>query len=105
MSAGIGALLGADALRSAATGLYLVGSFLIVLGVFTGLRGPVRPRGREEDQQPLGGLLGFGIFTTGMRTATSDERADARSTTWLFLIVGLAMIAAGVLLDPRTELW
>jgi hypothetical protein len=104
LSAAIGAAVGASATRSAATGLYLVGSFLILLGVFAGLRGPVRPRGKEEEQQPLAGLFGLGIFSAGVRPASADERADARSTTWLFLAVGFAMIAAGVLADPRTDL-
>jgi hypothetical protein len=78
--------------------------FLIVLGVFNGLRGPVRPKGGDDDQQPLGGILGVGIFSTGIRPASTDERADARATTWLFLALGIAMIVVGVLLDPRTDL-
>jgi hypothetical protein len=104
LSAAIGAALGSGATRSAATGLYLVGSFLILLGVFAGLRGPVRPRGKDEEQQPLAGLFGLGIFSAGVRPASADERADARSTTWLFLVVGVAMIVAGILVDPRTDL-
>lgn len=103
-SAAVGAALGGGAIRSAATGLYLVGCFLILLGVLAGLRGPVRPRGTDEEQQPLGGLFGFGIFATGIRTASADERADARSTSWLFLALGATMIVAGVLVDPRTSL-
>jgi uncharacterized membrane protein HdeD (DUF308 family) len=105
LSAAIGAAVGSDATRAAATGLYLVGSFLILLGVFAGLRGPVRPRGKDEEQQPLAGLFGLGIFSAGVRTASADERADARSTTWLFLALGVAMVVAGVLLDPRTDLF
>jgi uncharacterized membrane protein len=104
VSGAIGAALGSDAARSAATGLYLVGSFLILLGVFAGLRGPVRPRGNDEEQQPLAGLFGLGIFSAGVRTASADERADARSTTWLFLALGVAMVVVGVVLDPRTDL-
>jgi hypothetical protein len=104
VSALAGIVLGASSLRSAATGLYVVGSFLLVLGVFNGLRGPVRPRGADEDREAVGGLLGVGIFSGGIRTATADERADARSTTWLFLALGAAMIVVGVVLDPRTSL-
>jgi uncharacterized membrane protein HdeD (DUF308 family) len=104
VSALAGVVLGASSLRSAATGLYVVGSFLLVLGVFNGLRGPVRPRGADEDREAVGGLLGVGIFSGGIRTATADERADARSTTWLFLALGVAMIVVGVVLDPRTSL-
>jgi hypothetical protein len=105
VSVATGAALGAGATLSASTGLYLVGSFLIVLGVLAGLRGPVRPRGREEERQPLAGLFGLGIFSAGARAASADERADARSTTWLFLVVGVAMIVVGVVIDPRTDLF
>lgn len=103
-SALAGLMLGAPALRSAATGLYVVGSFFLVLGVFNGLRGPVRPKSADDDREAVGGLLGVGIFSGGIRTATADERADARATTWLFLAVGVAMIVVGAALDPRTSL-
>ena len=75
-----------------------------MLGVFNGLRGPVRPKGGDDDHEPIGGILGFGIFSGGIRAASADERADARATTWLFLALGIAMIVVGVILDPRTEL-
>ena len=101
----LGLAFGAPASRSAATGLYIVGCFLLVLGVFNGLRGPVRPKGADEEGEVTGGLLGMGIFAGGIRTASADERADARATTWLFLALGVAMIVAGVLVDPRTELF
>jgi len=108
VTAGVGALiglgLGGAVARSAATSLYLVGCFLIVLGVFNGLRGPVRPKGGDEEREPLGGVLGYGIFSTGIRTASADERADARATTWLFLALGIAMVVVGAILDPRTSL-
>jgi uncharacterized membrane protein HdeD (DUF308 family) len=100
----VGLALGGPALRSAATGLYLVGCFLIVLGVFNGLRGPVRPKGADDEREAVGGILGFGIFSGGIRAASADERADARATTWLFLVLGIGMIVVGVLLDPRTDL-
>ena len=101
----IGVALGAGFTRSATVGLYLVGCFLLVLGVFAGVRGPLRAKGTEEDREPLGSLFGYGLSTSGIRQATPNERADARSTTWLFLVVGAAMIIAGVLLDPRTALF
>jgi hypothetical protein len=102
VSALVGLALGGPAMRSAATGLYIVGCFLIVLGVFNGLRGPVRPK--AADEEAFGGILGFGIFSGGIRAASADERADARATTWLFLVLGVGMIVVGVLLDPRTDL-
>ena len=108
VTAGVGALIGlaldAPAARSGATGLYIVGCFLIILGVFNGLRGPVRPKGSDEDRDAVGGIVGFGISSGGIRAASADERADARATTWLFLALGIAMVVVGVLLDPRTDL-
>ena len=101
----IGLALGSSLWRSAATGLYLVGSFLVVLGVFAGVRGPLRPAGSEEEGDALGSLLGIGIFSRGVRSATTDERADARATAWLFLAMGLTMILVGIALDPRTALF
>ncbi|MGQ0709131.1 MAG: hypothetical protein ACT4NV_05215, partial [Rhodoferax sp.] len=43
-SALIGLLMDAPLGHAVATGYYLVGSVLLVLGVFAGLRGPVRPK-------------------------------------------------------------
>lgn len=105
VSALVGLAVGAGAARSAATGLYLVGCFLVVLGVFAGIRGPLRPAGEEGEGEPLGSLLGVGIFSKGARRATGEERADARATAWLFLAVGMGMILVGIALDPRTHLW
>ena len=102
VSGAIGLALGSSVARSAATGLYLVGCFLVVLGVFAGVRGPLRPAGDDEDREPIGGLLGIGIFSRGARRATSDERADARATAWLFLTMGIVMILVGIAIDPRT---
>jgi len=104
VSAAIALAFGSGAARGASTGLYLVGCFLIVLGVFAGVRGPLRPAGSEEEGDALGSLLGVGIFSKGVRSATSDERADARATAWLFLAMGLTMILVGMALDPRTSL-
>jgi hypothetical protein len=69
------------------------------------VRGPLRAKGTDEDREPLGSLFGYGLSASGVRQATPNEREDARSTTWLFLVVGAAMILAGVLLDPRTALF
>ena len=101
----IGLALGSSLWRGATTGLYLVGCFLIVLGVFAGVRGPLRPSGSDEESDALASLLGVGIFSKGFRSATSDERADARATAWLFLAMGFTMIFVGIALDPRTALF
>jgi uncharacterized membrane protein len=98
-----GALLGAELERSLAIGFYIVGCFLIVLGFFAGLRGPLRPRGGDDgdERDAVGGLFGIGISSRGVRTATTEERADSLATAWLFLGIGAALIALGVLVDPQ----
>ena len=108
VTAGI-AILGAlavDASAGAAVprGLYVVGCFLLLAGVFSGIRGPVRPKGGDEGRDSVGGLFGIGIFAHGIRTASPDERRDARATSWLFFSLGLALIVLGVATDGRTSL-
>ena len=100
-SAGLGLLLGASVTRSLSAGYYLVGCFLIVIGFFSGVRGPVRPRGKEEEAPPVASTFGVGLFWSGVRTATADERVDALATAWLFLLLGIALVIAGVVVDSR----
>ena len=85
-------------------GFYLAGCFLLLVGVFSGIRGPVRPTGDDEGRDAVGGMFGIGIFSQGIRKATPDERRDARSTSWLFLCLGLALLVLGVATDGRTAL-
>jgi hypothetical protein len=100
-SAAFGLLLGASLARSVSTGYYIVGCFLIVVGFFSGVRGPVRPKGKVEDEKPIASTFGVGIFWSGARTATVEERTDALASAWLFLLVGVALVVAGVLVDSR----
>ena len=104
VSALVGLLLGSSLDRAVSTGLYLVGCFLIVLGFFAGVRGPLRPKGSDEEREPIGALLGVGIFATGARTSTAEERADARATSWLFIGLGFALLLSGVVVDSRVGL-
>lgn len=103
VSLAVGALLGSGLDRALATGFYVVGCFLIVLGFFAGVRGPLRPRSSRdgEERDAVGGLFGIGVSSRGVRRATSEERADALGTAWLFLAIGLALIALGILADSR----
>jgi len=98
-----GALLDTELSRALATGFYVVGCFLIVLGFFSGVRGPLRPRGSNDGDEPdaVGGLFGIGISGRGVRQATEEERSDSLATAWLFLGMGAAMIALGVIADSR----
>ncbi len=95
---------GASAGAAVPRGLYVVGCFLLLVGVFSGIRGPVRPKGGDEGRDAVGGMFGIGVFAQGIRTASLDERRDARATSWLFLSLGLALIVLGVAADGRTSL-
>ncbi|MEO5633048.1 hypothetical protein [Gaiella sp.] len=99
-------LVGTSVERAVSTGLYVVGSFFLVLGFFSGVRGPARPRSTDGDEEKgeSGHLFGVGIAGRGARTATVEERRDARGTTWLFIFLGAALIAAGIIVDGRASL-
>ncbi len=103
-SALVSVAVGADLERAVYTGLYLVGCFFLVLGFFSGVRGPVRPRGTGEERGESGALFGVGIAGRGARTATTEERKDARGTAWLFIFLGAALILAGIMIDGRASL-
>lgn len=100
----IGVAAGNGFARSGAIGLYLVGCTSIVFGFLFGVRGPLRPTEREDDLPSPGALIGLGLLRTGVRPASPDERADSLATSWFLLGIGIALVVAGVLLDPRTGL-
>ena len=100
----VGLMAGSSVTRSVSAGFYVVGCFLVVLGFFSGLRGPVRPRGRDEvDERPLSAFFTSGLWG-GVRTASSDERADALATAWFFLLLGIVLVLTGVVVDSRVGL-
>ncbi len=101
-SALAGVIFGTSQGRAVSTGLYVVGSFLIVLGVFSGIRGPLRSDPDSERDTPFAGLLGLSIFGSRVRTATGDERTDAVSTAALFIVIGFVLEIIGVAVDSRT---
>jgi hypothetical protein len=103
-SALLGLLAGSSLARSVSLGFYLAGCVLVLLGVFSGIRGPLRPRGGPEEAGPLGAFFGS-IFTGGARVATTDERTEARALAWLFLALGIGLVLAGVLVDSRVGLY
>jgi hypothetical protein len=100
VSVALGLILGSSVARSASLGFYLVGSFLLVAGFFLGNRGSVRLRGQAGDE----GMWGLSR-RAGVRMATPDERRDALANTAIFVSLGLVLIVAGVLTDPRYSLY
>jgi hypothetical protein len=100
LAAVLGLALGAPLARAISLGFYLVGAFLLVAGFFTGNRGPTRLRGAPGDEGPWG--LGR---KRGVRLATPEERADAVSTTGVFITLGFVLIVIGVIADSRYGLY
>jgi hypothetical protein len=100
VSALLGLALGSSLSRAVSLGFYLTGAFLLVAGFFVGNRGPARLRGQPGDE----GVWGLGR-RKGVRVATAEERAEAVSTTTIFVTVGLLLILVGVIADPRYSLY
>jgi hypothetical protein len=100
----LGALASGGAVdRWVSVAYYLVGAFLLVLGFFAGMRGPLRPRGSDQGADPVTGLFGIGIASRGARAATDEERRDTLATAGIFLGVGLWLIVLGILVDGTTD--
>ena len=78
-SIALGLLAGSSVRRSVSVGLYVVAVICIVLGLFQGIKPPVRPlrsAAEEEPPSPVGGMLG----TRGggpIRWATGEERGES----------------------------
>lgn len=99
-----GLAFGSTAGRSISVTYYVVGAFLLVLGFFAGMRGPLRPRGSEEASDPVTGMFGVGISSKGARPATETERKDSIATAGIFLAVGIWLIALGVVIDGSASI-
>jgi hypothetical protein len=98
----LGLAFGTPVTRALATGFYLVGSLIMVVGILSGVRGPVRSTAMSESDP--GSLFGMGFAPRRLRKATEDERRDALSTAVLFLILGLVLVSFGVVADTEVDL-
>jgi hypothetical protein len=99
----LGLAAGSQISRAVATGFYLVGASLMVVGLLSGVRGPVRAIGTSDAAGAP--LFGSGLFAPRrFRKATDEERRDALSTAVLLLVLGLVLVAFGVVADAEVEL-
>lgn len=100
--------LGSDLpIRNAvATGFYVVGAMLMVVGVLSGARGPLRsaPQDDSTEAAEAASVFGGGFGRRRLRKATDDERREAVSGAVLFLVLGLLLVVLGVLADTQNEL-
>jgi hypothetical protein len=100
LSLAFGLLVGDSVNRSLSVGFYLAASMSMLLGVFFGIRPPVR---QEGDAGALGGL--FGIFGSGpVRFATPEEREDSLASSAVFVVLGLVLVLFGLVCDGRHPL-
>jgi hypothetical protein len=97
--------LGSDmGVRSAlATGFYVVGAMLMVVGVLSGARGPLRSAS-QDDPAEAASLFGAGLRRRRLRKATDEERREAVFGAMLFLVIGLVLVAFGVIADSQAKL-
>jgi len=95
-----GLLLGASLPRSIALGYYLVGSFLLLAGFFSGNRGPVRPRSDDDQVGVLARPRGRRV-----RWATREEHEEAINSSALFVVLGLLLIFLGLVPDNKHTLF
>ena len=90
-----GLLVGSSVSRSLSVGWYIVGSVLLLSGFFVGNRGPARPQGE-----------GWSTFSLKrwVRWASPDEQRESLSLSALLVVLGVLLIALGVLADTRYAL-
>ena len=97
LSVAVGVLVGASARGSVTLGLYAVGSFVLLGGFFIGNRGPVRGAAATILTSPTANLF-------RRRWATAREQDESINLSALFVIIGLALIAIGIVVDADSDL-
>jgi hypothetical protein len=89
----IGVLTG-DVSRAVATAFYLVGAFMLVVAFFIGNRGPVRLNDGEKGE----------TSSSRFYWAGPSEREATLNSSALFVVLGIVLLACGVLADSRYPL-
>ena len=86
------ALGGWDANRALSVAFDIVGMFFLVAGFFVGNRGPVR--GNDGKQSSFLGMR-------SLHWASPSEREETLNSSAMFVALGFALIALGILTDGR----
>jgi hypothetical protein len=98
----IGLVVGSSLGRALTIGYYLAGSFLLLAGFFVGNRGPARVK--SESAAP-GGIIPFVGGGRHLRWATLGEQEESINMSAVFVVLGLILVAIGVCVDSRHELF
>ena len=75
---------------------YSMGALFVVLGVFHGLRPPVR----IDNEEGSPGLFGVLLTRGKVRAATDVERDEALGSSVLLVSLGAVLLVFGALFDP-----
>lgn len=75
---------------------YSMGALFVVLGVFHGLRPPLR----IDNEEGSPGLFGVLLTRGKVRNATEQEREEALGSSALLVSLGAVLIVFGAILDP-----
>lgn len=94
----VGLLAGASVDRALALGFYGMGCFLLICGFFVGNRGPT-----VVDSESPGPMVLPMLNFAGrrLRWATGSEQNETMASSAVFIVLGLVMVAIGILVDSR----
>lgn len=93
----VGLLAGSSLNRAISVGLYLVGSFLLIAGVFVGSRGPARLKHDDDAHEAL-------KKGRRVRWASRDERLQSINESAIFVSIGIVLLVLGIVVDARVQL-
>lgn len=97
----LGLLAGDSVSRSLTLGFYLGGCFLLVIGFFTGNRGPAR----IKSESPGAAVFPFTISGRKLRWASLGEQHETINNSAIFVTLGLIFVVVGLLIDPQHALF
>jgi divalent metal cation (Fe/Co/Zn/Cd) transporter len=97
----IGALFGTSYGRALTIGFYLAGCFMMLAGFFIGNRGPARMK--SDTRAPSGGI-GMLLGGRDLRWATLSEQDETINNSAVYIVLGLVLVAIGILFDSRHSL-
>ena len=94
----VGLLAGSSVDRALALGFYGMGCFLLICGFFVGNRGPT-----VVDSESPGPMVLPMLNFAGrrLRWATGSEQNETMASSAVFIVLGLVMVAIGILVDSR----
>jgi hypothetical protein len=98
----IAALFGTSYGRALTIGFYLAGCFMMLAGFFIGNRGPARMK--SDARGPAGGI-GMLLGGRDLRWATLSEQDETINNSAVYILLGLVLVAIGILFDSRHSLF